>query len=149
MVSTRLTQGVVEQCVAPGFGSPQWSDGWQLRSSRAFRAMAPATLFGAIGKRGSLARWWGRATITLELGERTLALGAAMPRTTYQIKGLQPATGKSWRRQHGDWQHGHLRLHMRADDLVRRCRRLRRVGHHFGAELRREGGDGGDQGEYY
>ena len=107
MVSTRLTQGAVEQCVAPGFGSPHWSDGWQPEELPCVQSDPLATL--------SEQRWqqWvtgskGPPTYTLELGERTLALGAAMP--YYEITGKScghrrlanpEATGGD-----GDWQHG-------------------------------------------
>ena len=88
MVSTRLTQGAVEQCVAPGFGSPHWSDGWQPEELPCVQSDPPASL--------STERWqqWvtvpevGPPTYTLELGEApsgppSVALGAAMPK--YEI----------------------------------------------------------------
>ena len=99
MVSTRLTQGAVEQCVAPGFGSPHWSDGWQPEELPCVQSDPPATL--------SEQRWqqWvtgskGPPTYTLELGERTLALGAAMP--YYEINGATNCGHKVY----GDWQQG-------------------------------------------
>ena len=109
MVSTRLTQGAVEQCVAPGFGSPQYSEGWQPEELSCVQSDGPSYI--SFGNWQAWTDWLAGGdapTITLELGERTLALGAAMP--YYEI------TGKSCGHRRlanpeaaggdGDWQHG-------------------------------------------
>ena len=109
MVSTRLTQGSVEQCVAPGFGSPQYSEGWQPEELSCVQSDGPSYI--SFGNWQAWTDWLAGGdapTITLELGERSLALGAAMP--YYEI------TGKSCGHRRlanpeaaggdGDWQHG-------------------------------------------